>query len=68
VDSLPITPHYAERRLAKDKFLNQALRRGYENAAQPVEIAPGYLFFACEDGSYISGQFLHPNGGEIVNG
>jgi NAD(P)-dependent dehydrogenase (short-subunit alcohol dehydrogenase family) len=37
-------------------------------AAQPVEIAPSYLFLACEDASYISGQFLHPNGGEIING
>jgi NAD(P)-dependent dehydrogenase (short-subunit alcohol dehydrogenase family) len=39
-----------------------------ERAAQPVEIAPCYLFLACEDSSYISGQFLHPNGGEIING
>lgn len=37
-------------------------------AGQPVEIAPCYLFLACEDSAYMSGQFLHPNGGEIVNG
>lgn len=37
-------------------------------AGQPVEIAPSYLFLACEDSSYMSGQVLHPNGGEIVNG
>ncbi len=36
---------------------------------QPVEVAPSYLFLACnEDSSYISGQVLHPNGGEVVNG
>jgi NAD(P)-dependent dehydrogenase (short-subunit alcohol dehydrogenase family) len=36
---------------------------------QPNEVAPSYLFLACnEDSSYISGQVLHPNGGEIVNG
>jgi NAD(P)-dependent dehydrogenase (short-subunit alcohol dehydrogenase family) len=36
---------------------------------QPAEVAPSYLFLACnEDSSYISGQVLHPNGGEIVNG
>jgi len=35
---------------------------------EPVEIAPSYLFLACEDSSYMTGQFLHPNGGEIVNG
>jgi NAD(P)-dependent dehydrogenase (short-subunit alcohol dehydrogenase family) len=36
---------------------------------QPNEVAPSYLFLACnDDSSYISGQVLHPNGGEIVNG
>ena len=39
-----------------------------KRAGQPAEIAPCYLFFACDDSSYITGQFLHPNGGEIVNG
>lgn len=35
---------------------------------QPVEVAPSYVFLASEDSSYITGQFLHPNGGEIING
>jgi NAD(P)-dependent dehydrogenase (short-subunit alcohol dehydrogenase family) len=35
---------------------------------QPSEVAPSFLFLACEDASYMSGQVLHPNGGEIVNG
>jgi len=36
---------------------------------QPNEVAPSYLFLACnDDSSYISGQVLHPNGGEVVNG
>jgi len=39
-----------------------------QRAAEPVEIAPCYLFLACGDSSFMSGQFLHPNGGEIVNG
>ena len=39
-----------------------------QRAAQPVEIAPSYLFLACNDSSYMTGQFLHPNGGEIING
>jgi NAD(P)-dependent dehydrogenase (short-subunit alcohol dehydrogenase family) len=39
-----------------------------ERAGQPVEVAPSYLFLACSDSSYMTGQFLHPNGGEIVNG
>lgn len=36
--------------------------------AQPVEVAPSYVFLACADSSYISGQFIHVNGGEVVNG
>lgn len=38
-----------------------------QRPGQPVEIAPSYLFFACDDSSFVSGQFLHPNGGEIIN-
>jgi NAD(P)-dependent dehydrogenase (short-subunit alcohol dehydrogenase family) len=37
-------------------------------AGQPAEVAPSYVFLASEDGAYMSGQVLHPNGGEIVNG
>ncbi len=37
-------------------------------AGQPEEIAPSYVFLASDDASYMSGQILHPNGGEIVNG
>jgi len=39
-----------------------------KRAGEPAEIAPSFLFLACEDSSYITGQVLHPNGGEIVNG
>ncbi|MDB5736911.1 MAG: short-chain dehydrogenase [Sphingomonas bacterium] len=35
---------------------------------QPNEVAPAFLFLACEDSSYISGQVIHPNGGQVVNG
>lgn len=37
-------------------------------AGQPYEVAPCYLFLASEEASYITGQVLHPNGGEIING
>ncbi len=37
-------------------------------AGMPNEIAPAYLFLASDDGSFISGQVIHPNGGEIING
>ena len=35
---------------------------------EPNEVAPAFLFLACQDSSYMSGQVLHPNGGIIVNG
>lgn len=33
---------------------------------QPNEVAPCFLFLACEDSSYMSGQVLHPNGGTVI--
>jgi NAD(P)-dependent dehydrogenase (short-subunit alcohol dehydrogenase family) len=39
-----------------------------QRPAQPAEVAPAYVFLASSDGSYISGQVIHVNGGEIVNG
>ena len=35
---------------------------------QPNEVAPSFLFLACADSRYMSGQVLHPNGGTIVGG
>ena len=37
-------------------------------AGEPAEVAPAYVFLASADSSYMTGQVLHPNGGEIVNG
>jgi NAD(P)-dependent dehydrogenase (short-subunit alcohol dehydrogenase family) len=38
-------------------------------AGEPNEVAPCYVFLASHaDSSYMTGQVLHPNGGEIVNG
>ena len=37
-------------------------------AGEPEEVAPSYVFLASEDAAYISGQVIHPNGGEVVNG
>ena len=36
-------------------------------AAQPVEIAHAYVFLGSDESSYITGQVIHPNGGEIIN-
>lgn len=35
---------------------------------QPSEVAPAYVFLAAADSTYITGQIIHVNGGEIVNG
>ena len=35
---------------------------------QPEEVGPSYVFLASKDASYMTGQTLHPNGGEIIGG
>jgi NAD(P)-dependent dehydrogenase (short-subunit alcohol dehydrogenase family) len=35
---------------------------------QPEEVAPSFVFLASDDSSYMTGQMLHPNGGEMVGG
>lgn len=37
-------------------------------AGQPSEVGPAYVFLASEDSSYITGQFIHINGGELIGG
>jgi len=34
---------------------------------QPNEVAPSFLFLACEDASYMTGQVLHPDGGDTTS-
>ncbi|WP_119154865.1 SDR family oxidoreductase [Caldimonas tepidiphila] len=38
-----------------------------QRPGQPDEIAPSYVFLASRDSAYMTGQVLHPNGGEVVN-
>lgn len=35
-------------------------------AGQPSEVGPAYVFLASADASYITGQIIHINGGEII--
>ncbi len=51
----------------EEKTAEHGAKAPMKRAGQPVEVAPAYLFLASDDASYISGQFIHPNGGEIVN-
>lgn len=39
-----------------------------KRAGQPSEVGPAYVFLASKDASYITGQIIHINGGEVVGG
>jgi NAD(P)-dependent dehydrogenase (short-subunit alcohol dehydrogenase family) len=47
-----------------DKVKSFGANTPMKRPGQPNEVAPCYLFLACEDASYITGSVLHPNGGE----
>ncbi|MFL0250153.1 SDR family oxidoreductase [Clostridium neuense] len=36
--------------------------------AQPVELAPAYVFLASPDASYVTGEIIHVNGGDFIGG
>lgn len=52
---------------SKEKVGKFGLKTPMGRPGEPAEVAPSYVFLASEDSSYFSGQFLHPNGGEIIN-
>jgi NAD(P)-dependent dehydrogenase (short-subunit alcohol dehydrogenase family) len=52
----------------KDKVKNFGTDVPLKRAGEPTEVAPCYVFLASTDSSYMTGQVLHPNGGEVVNG
>jgi len=58
-----ITSSFDEKKVAE-----HGSKSPMERPGEPVEVAPCYLFLASDDSSYMSGQVLHPNGGEIING
>jgi len=51
---------------SKDKLEDFGESTPMGRPGQPNEVAPCFLFLACEDSSYMTGQVLHPNGGIIV--
>lgn len=53
---------------SEDKMKNFGEDTPLGRAGQPWEVAPSFLFLACDDSSYMTGQVLHPNGGIIVGG
>ncbi|OAY42264.1 NADPH-dependent aldehyde reductase 1, chloroplastic [Manihot esculenta] len=55
--------------MSEEEVANFGKEVPMKRAGQPSEVAPCFVFLACEHcSSYITGQVLHPNGGVIVNG
>lgn len=52
----------------KEKIKSFGSETAMERAGQPAELAPAYVFLASDDASFITGQVIHVNGGEVVNG
>lgn len=38
----------------------------FARAAQPFELAPAYVYLACDDSAFVTGQVIHVNGGSIT--
>lgn len=51
-----------------EKSARHGAQTPMERAGEPDDVAPSYIFLASRDAAYFSGQVLHPNGGEVVNG
>jgi NAD(P)-dependent dehydrogenase (short-subunit alcohol dehydrogenase family) len=52
----------------QEKIKSFGKETAMERAGQPSELGPAYVFLASEDASFITGQVMHINGGEVVNG
>jgi len=52
----------------EDKIKKFGAETAMKRAGQPSELGPAYVFLASDDASFITGQVIHVNGGEVVNG
>ena len=50
----------------KEKIPSLGADAAMARGAMPYEIAPTYVFLASDDSSYVTGQVLHNNGGEVM--
>ncbi|MFQ3543860.1 SDR family oxidoreductase [Halobacillus rhizosphaerae] len=60
----PLIPSTFDKQKVSEFGSNVPLQR----PGQPSELAPAYVYLACQDSSYVTGQVIHVNGGVIVNG
>ncbi|MEH3115823.1 SDR family oxidoreductase [Pedobacter terrae] len=52
----------------EEKIKSFGSETAMERAGQPSELGPAYVFLVSDDASFITGQVMHVNGGEVVNG
>jgi NAD(P)-dependent dehydrogenase (short-subunit alcohol dehydrogenase family) len=52
----------------EDKIKSFGKETAMKRPGQPSELGPAYVFLASDDASFITGQVIHVNGGEVVNG
>jgi NAD(P)-dependent dehydrogenase (short-subunit alcohol dehydrogenase family) len=52
----------------EEKIKSFGSETSMKRAGQPSELGPAYVFLASDDASFITGQVIHVNGGEVVNG
>ena len=52
----------------EEKIKSFGSETAMKRAGQPSELGPAYVFLASDDSSFITGQIIHVNGGEVVNG
>ena len=62
------TPLNPSRGSSPEKLATFGQKTPMKRPGQSNEVAPAFLFLACGGSSYMAGQVLHPNGGEVVNG
>ncbi|MCM3783203.1 SDR family oxidoreductase [Neobacillus mesonae] len=60
----PLIPATFDEKKVSEFGATQPMKR----PGQPDELAPAYVYLASSDSSYVTGQVIHVNGGEVVNG
>lgn len=60
----PLIPSTFDEKKVSEFGASQPMQR----PGQPEELAPAFVYLASDDSSYVSGQVMHVNGGEIVGG
>lgn len=64
----PIWTPFIPSTFPADKVAEFGSDQPMKRPGQPSEVAPAYVFLASNDSSYLAGQAIHPNGGEVING